>query len=189
MLAENAAVDAERIVFVGLGNGGRAGMLLAAEPTGPYAAYVLGGCGWPEAAFPSLVETQISESLANHHGWTPEQIVAYRDASLEQWQEWLFAQEDQVAMLGRRLRLDALQEQLALDPVVALSAAKAPVLMLHSVDDPWLPVTGPRQLQALTGEDDAIVWRYLDGPLTDRDGAYSRDTTQTVSDWLAARFP
>lgn len=185
-IAEDPAIDAEQLVFVGLGNGGRAGMLLLAAADQPYAGYILGGCAWPQPVVPDLINAQVFEVLQPSYGWTPEQTAAYEEASVRLWQDWLFTQEDQVSALGRRLALDALHEQLALDAVAALSQAQAPTLLLHAENDPWLPVAGIRAAQEAVGDSSSepLTWAYLPENLEERDRTYGADTVSAISDWL-----
>ena len=187
-LAENGAVDADRLVYVGLGNGGRAGMLLLASEGQPYAGYILGGCAWPQPLVPDLANAQVYEVLTPLYGWTPEETATYTASSVRLWQDWLYSQEKQVSALGRRLGLDALHEQLALDTVAALGQAQAPTMLLHSESDPWLPVAGIRRAQEQVGSSSPapLSWTYPAGSLQARDRTYSPDTVSAISDWLAA---
>ena len=184
-LAEHPLVDGSRMVFVGFGDAGRVGALVASR-TEAYAAAVLAAWGTAGPAIPGLAEARAIGPLADHYAWTPEQVQTYLGSSLEYWQQWLFEGKDQVSFLGRRVRLESLQEQADMDAVQTLAAVQVPVLMLHSRNDAWLPISGVESLQAALAQRDVgrIEFQYLDGELLTADGHLSEACLEALVAWL-----
>jgi pimeloyl-ACP methyl ester carboxylesterase len=151
MLRRRAEIDPQRIVFLGLGEGGQVGAL-AIGRGGDYAAAILGSCASVGPLFPSLAEQRIRRVLAPFYGWDAAQAEAYRGLSVSSWKAWLAEGRDEVTLLRRRVSLRPLKEWASLDLSQALSTAKVPVLVLHGAKDVWTPVEGARALyEALLG--------------------------------------
>ena len=148
MLSKRPELDPERIVFLGLGEGGQVGAL-AMSASDVYAAAVLGSCAAMEGLFPALARHRILHVLAPFYQWDAARTRAYEDLSIVRWQEWLYEGMDEVVLLGRRASLRSLQDLAGADLLSALSQAKAPVLLLHGEQDQWTPVDGARKLESL----------------------------------------
>ena len=184
-LAKHPLVDGSRMVFVGFGEGGRVGALVASR-TDAYTAAVLAAWGSAGAAIPGLAEARAVGPLADHYAWTPEQVQAYLGNSLEYWQQWLFEGKDQVSFLGRRVQIESLREQADMNVVQTLAAVQVPVLMLHSRNDAWLPISGVESLQAALAQRDVgrIEFQYLDSELLTVDGHLSEACLKALAAWL-----
>jgi pimeloyl-ACP methyl ester carboxylesterase len=184
-LAADGRLDADRLVFVGYGEAGRAGVAVAAAESN-YAAAILASWAWPEPAIPSLAQARVRGPLAAYYGWSPEQIAAYEENSLDVWQQWLFDENDEVTLLGRRIALEALKQQADLNPVTYLAQARIPVLVLHSASDAWTPVAGIEALrQALGAQDGGLVrFEVLPEALQTRQGDVSAAARAAMLAWL-----
>jgi len=145
MLSERSEIDPERIVFLGLGEGGRVGAL-AISSSEIYAAALLGSCASVEAPFPGLAQHRIRQVLAPFYQWDAARTKTYEDLSIARWQEWLFEGKDEVVFLQRRASLRSLRDLADLNLFAVLSRAKSPVLLLHGERDCWTPVDGAREL-------------------------------------------
>ena len=146
MLRQRPELDGERIVFLGVGEGGQVGAL-AIGLSDVYAAAVLASCASNRSTFPELAEHRIRAVLAPFYGWDDERTGEYEDLSVLRWQEWLFEGKEEVSFLRRRASLRALKEKADLDLSAALARSQAPVLLLHGQGDVWTPVEHAYALQ------------------------------------------
>jgi alpha-beta hydrolase superfamily lysophospholipase len=189
MLRARPEIDADRIVFVGLGDAGYVGALaLAAEQA--YAGGILGACATSGAVFPSLVQTRIQRVFAPFYDWSPAQTSAYTNLSVRRWQQWLFEGQDEVTLAGRRVPLGFLKDWAEFDMSKAMSAARVPVLLLHGLQDRWTPPEGARALadELRQAGRDNVTLRMFDGLGRDLtitpDGALLAEVEGAVLDWL-----
>jgi pimeloyl-ACP methyl ester carboxylesterase len=167
MLRQRPEIDPQRIVFVGLGEGGRIGAL-ATPATDAWAAAILGGAAHDAPLFPGLARIQVEGALATHYGWESSEVQRYIALSINQWQQWLFERQDEVSLLGRRTGLRALRTKADVDLVSALRDRQRPVLLLHGSDDHWTPQAGARALANTAGigvegkptEDGSLLWVF-----------------------------
>lgn len=175
MLSQRPEIDPQRIVFLGLGEGGQVGAL-AISSGDAYAAGVLGSSASTGALFPALAQHRARRVLAPFYQWDAERTRAYEEVSILRWQEWLYEGKDEVVLLRRRASLRSLKELAGVDLFAALSQAKAPVLLLHGEQDQWTPVDGARELQSrleLAGVDQ-VVLRTFPGLGADLGGGESQ---------------
>lgn len=147
MLAQRPDIDAQRIAFLGLDEGGHVGALAMASST-IYSAAMLGSCATDRPLFPDLAEQRIRNLLGPFYGWDEVRLAAYRNVSVERWGEWLFEGTEELAALGRRTSFRGLRDQAGADLYAALSSSDTPVLLLHGEEDRWTPVAGARALYA-----------------------------------------
>jgi pimeloyl-ACP methyl ester carboxylesterase len=148
MLRQRPELDPQRIVFLGLDDGGLVGALAAAKGQG-YAAAVLGSCASTGPLLPGQAEERIRTVLAPFYGWDAAQIGAYTGLTVQRWQEWLFQGQDEMALLRRRVSLRSLKERTTTDLSAILPQARGPVLLLQGDQDAW---TSPAGAQALLGQ-------------------------------------
>lgn len=196
-LAQRPELDAGRIVFVGLGQGGQVGAtalgLQAEQGEHRYAGAVLSGVVAGKL-FPDQVQRPIQQALAPFYGWDATQLEAYQRASVQQWRDWLFAGDAEVTLLRRRASLRALRDLNDADLVAAISKSGAPVLLLHGVEDAWTPLEGAqaaaRQLES-TGRVTLQTFQGLAGDLGGRIGgaAVAPPVEAAIWAWLNAQFP
>jgi pimeloyl-ACP methyl ester carboxylesterase len=197
MLRQRPEIDPQRIVFVGLGEGGRIGAL-ATPTTDAWAAAILGGAAHDAPLFPGLARMQVEGALATHYGWESSEVQRYIALSINQWQQWLFEQQDEVSLLGRRTGLRALRTKADVDLVSALRDRQRPVLLLHGSDDRWTPQAGARTLADTAGigvegkpaEDGSLLWVFeglgADLGASDNPAAsvWAPDVDEAVFTWL-----
>jgi len=145
MLANVPDIDAKRIVFFGLGEGGQVGAQVASLPS-PYHAAILGNCACQGSLFPKLIELRIERQLAPFYTWDKSQVEAYRQASVERWQEWLYEDRDEISLLGRRASLKSLQEMADLDLYELLSNRRIPILVIHGANAQLITADEARKL-------------------------------------------
>lgn len=191
MLAQRDDIQADRIVFLGLGDGGQVGAV-ALSLGDAYAGAVLGSCASRGAVFPDLVAYRVNAVLAPFYAWDGGQLAAYRDNSVETWQEWLFEGEGEVSLLGRRIDIDPLMEQANTDLSDALAQARAPVLLLHGEEDRWTPVVDAQALATeLQSAGRDVTWMSFPGLGSDLGGESAQgflapEVERAVADWLEA---
>jgi predicted esterase len=140
-LQGRSEIAAQRLVYMGFGDGGLAGAA-ALDQESPYAGAVLASCALEGVAFPGLAEWRTVNALAAFHAWDPATLAGYRQATLTRWQSWLFESQDQINLLGRRVSVRGLREQAAFDLFAVLAQSNQPVLLLHGAEDAWTPQAG-----------------------------------------------
>lgn len=188
MLSERSEVDPERIVFFGVRKGGQVGALVVAQSE-KYAAAVLSSCASTGEIFPGLVDHRIRHVLAPFYGWRDEELQVYLDHSLEQWQTWLYEGKREVALLGRRASLGALEHSAAVDLYIPLLEVEIPILLLHGEQDPWTPLEGAVTLHerlVQKGKENIILHTFEgQGPGgEERADFVTPEIEETVFDWL-----
>lgn len=195
MLREQPQIDRERLVFLGIGEGGWVGALALAEANNPYAGAILGSCASVGPVFPNLAQRRIADPLQAFYGWSAEQQRAYEQASIARWQELLASDQNEVRMMGRRTSLRTLRDLVELDLAQALSQSRAPVLLLHGGQDSWTPIAGAREMaeQVRVVRGDAIVLQEfadLDATLgaVNAEGRLAPEVEKAILDWLDATY-
>ncbi|MFH1086187.1 MAG: alpha/beta hydrolase, partial [Chloroflexota bacterium] len=193
-LAKRPEIGGQRLVLLGIGEGGQAAALASAAGQNQggeaYVGVILAASASVGPAFPALAELRIATGLAPFYGWDPAGLAAYRRASVERWQDWLFKGEDQVTLLRRRIAVRALRELADADPSAALAQAKGPVLIVHGAQDRWTPVAGAEDLAArLQGAGVPVtvqVFPDLGEDLGGSEGAglFSPPVEQAIVAWL-----
>ena len=193
MLAERPDIDAARVVFLGIGEGGQVGAL-AVVGGGPFAGAILGSCASEGALYPSLVEHRAKSLLAPFYSWDTVELAEYRRVSLQTWTQWLFDGEEDVGFLGRRVSLRGLEEQQDTDLDMVLAGTDVPLLLLHGAQDKWTPVKGARGLAAsLEKARVPVSLEVFDdlgadlGAASDR--PFAPEVESAVVDWLARAVP
>ena len=189
MLAGRDDIDAEGIVFFGLGEGGEAGAV-ALSLEAPIKGAILGSCASVGPLFPGLAVHRIDAVLTPLYEWDGRQAAEYRENSVEAWQGWLFDGEDQVSLLRRRITVRNLSELSDTDLSEALKGAQAPVLLLHGGQDRWTPLSGAqalaRELDAAGGRVELQVFPELgaDLGLDTADRALAPEVAASIVEWL-----
>jgi pimeloyl-ACP methyl ester carboxylesterase len=145
MLAQRPEIDARRIVFMGLGDGGLVGAQVMARESG-YAGAILGSCATATRIFPDLAQERSRTVLAAHYGWTNDQIELHANQSTNRWEAWLVEGRDEIESARRRVSVVSLRDWANIDLPAALATARGPVLLLHGEEDRWTPVAGARTL-------------------------------------------
>ncbi len=201
MLRQRPEIDPQRIVFVGLSEGGRIGALAAPAADG-LAAMILGGAH-DAPIFPGLVRSQIEGALAIHYGWEPPDVQSYMALSISQWQQWLFEDQDEISLLGRRAGLRALRTKANADLATALRDRTSPVLLLHGDQDDWAPVESARALADAVGiggegspsQDGSLLWVFegldaeLGAPVGPLPKAWAPEVDEVIFAWLEQVLP
>ncbi len=201
MLRQRPEIDPQRIVFVGLSEGGRIGAL-AASSTDALAAMVLGGAH-DAPIFPGLARRQVEGALATHYGWGPSEVQSYTALSIAQWQQWLFDGRDEISLLGRRAGLRAFATKANADLATALKDRASPVLLLHGDQDDWAPVENARALADTVGigvkgspsQDGSLLWVFegldaeLGAPIEPVARAWAPEVDEVVFAWLEQVLP
>jgi len=145
MLVGRQEIDARRIIFLGLGDGGLVGaQVMAGESS--YAGAILGSSATATRIFPDLAQGRLHSVLATHYGWTDLETAFHANQSTNRWEAWLVEGRDEIEFARRRVRIDAMQDWANIDLPTALAAARGPILLLHGEEDRWTPVAGAQAL-------------------------------------------
>ena len=195
MLGERQDIDPERIVFLGLGEGGLVGGVALAM-TDLYSAAVLASCAVEGPVFPTLAEHRLRGPLASFYDWSGLRVDAFHRVSVTQWQRWLFDGTDEIPLLRRRFSFRGLSEQAEIDLAETLAQSQAQVLLLHGRQDSWTPVAGAMalrdELSAVAPE--RIALQVLDGLGADlgsegSTGAFDPSVDEIMFGWLDKALP
>ncbi len=190
-LAADERLDAERILFVGIGDSARLGGVLS-QDQGSYAGTILIGGTSQEPLLPDLASHQIASPLANYYNWGAKEIETCMQATVNQWQTWLYEDQDTISQLGRKVRLDALKQAADYNATATLSQAAIPVLLLHGAEDRWIPSEGVQSLyQEVSGVADVelILVDGADHNLADATCTRLAETfQQELLAWLNQRY-
>jgi len=189
VLSQRPEIDPQRLVFLGLGEGGQIGAL--ALPSSPLVAAALGACAYDGPLFPGLVEKRIDQTLAPFYRWDEKALARYRTLSVQRWQEWLFQGKEHVSLMRRRASLQALHEQAEIDLFSSLSHTSIPILLLHGKQDHWTPNEGAQALYAHlqeTGQKNVslVIFEELgeDLGIEENNGALPPEVEKTLFSWL-----
>jgi pimeloyl-ACP methyl ester carboxylesterase len=171
LLASVSGIDSERIILMGLGDSAIVSALALApgadedseNSVAPFAGAVLGSFATEAPLLPDLAADRVL-SLAAYYGWSQEQIAAYLDASIRQWDTWLADGNGSVSALGRRVSTEPLFVWKQLDLYGALDQTETPVLILQGASDEWTPPDGAARLAVrLVAVGTPITYRTFDG--------------------------
>jgi pimeloyl-ACP methyl ester carboxylesterase len=196
MLASVRGIDSARIVLIDVGDSAIVSAMALAEPDGegevagsPFAGAVLGSFATDAPILSGLAADRVL-SLSAYNGWSQEQVAAYLDASLRQWNTWLAEGKDNVSSLGRRVSTEPLSVWEHVDMYGALAQAQTPVLILQGAMDEWTPPDGAARLaERLDADGVAITYRAFDGLGHDlgREPGYlwAEGVDAVVREWLA----
>ncbi len=145
MLAARQEIDPQRIVFLGMGDGGLVGARALATESN-YAGAILGSTATATRIFPDLAQERLRTVLAAHYGWTDDEIALYANQGANRWEAWMVEGRDEIEAARRRVSVASLRDWADIDLAGTLAAARAPILLLHGEEDRWTPAAGARTL-------------------------------------------
>ena len=146
MLRQRSDLLSHKLVFLGIGEGGIVGAIASAMPTG-FDGYVLISSSFSPPV-PDAATIEVDAALTQLNGWDKTQTLTYTNLSIVRWRDFLYKDQTEMVLAGRRASLAALKELTTLNPADNLARSAVPILAVIGENDLWVSVNQTEALMS-----------------------------------------